>query len=78
MTSSRGARSSNSCQASALRTLRVLEFGGQTITVAIEQQQLMIAGRLEVAIVRAVILLAINPDRTGCAPRRELSLPFEG
>jgi len=38
------------------------QLGGQTVTFAIEQQQRVIAGRLEVSIVGALLLLAINPD----------------
>jgi hypothetical protein len=38
------------------------QLGGQTVALAAEQQERVIAGRLEVTVVRAVLLLAVHRD----------------
>jgi hypothetical protein len=38
------------------------QLGGQAVALAVEQQQRMITGGLEVAVVRTVLLPAMDPD----------------
>jgi hypothetical protein len=38
------------------------QFGGQAVAFTIEQQQRMVTGRLEMAVVGALLLLAIDRD----------------
>jgi hypothetical protein len=49
------------------------QLGGQTVAFAVEQQQRMITGGLEVAVVSTLLLPAMDPDfeareRVPCSP----------